>query len=192
MSKILRIGVVVLIGVLVVGAMAAWAFPGQAEAAYGTRWGAGTGSRTSTPGTCLLTGSGYTGVLDDSEVQALNLALQDEYRASSLYGQVISDFGAVWPFTTIQSAEQNHIAALVTLFNRYGIQVPANDWTGNVPSFDTLAEACQAGVQTETNNAALYDQLLTMTDQRDLTQVFTSLQRASETNHLPAFELCAP
>jgi hypothetical protein len=187
-KKVLGIGAAVVIVALVIGALAAWVFPGRIEAAYGGRQGAGQGTR----GTGVLATTSYAGMLDESEVQALNLALQDEYRAWSLYGQVIDDLGAVWPFTNIQSAEQTHIAALVTLFNRYGLQVPANDWPGNVPSFETVAEACQAGVQAEIDNVALYDQLLSMTDQRDLTQVFTSLQHASETKHLPAFEVCAP
>ena len=120
------------------------------------------------------------------------MALDDEYKAWSVYEQVIADFGAVRPFTSIQKAEENHIAALVTIFDRYGLEVPANDWVDNVPSFDTLAKACEAGVQAEIDNADLYTQLFDMVDNPDITRVFTSLQRASETMHLPAFERCAP
>jgi hypothetical protein len=105
---------------------------------------------------------------------------------------VIADFGAVRPFTSIQKAEENHIAALVTLFDRYGLEVPVNEWPGSIPSFDTLAEACEAGVQAEIDNAALYDQLFDMVDNPDIVQVLTSLQQASQTKHLPAFERCAP
>lgn len=46
-------------------------------------------------------------------------------------------------------------------------------------------------MQAEIDNAALYDELFSMVDNADLIQVFTSLQRASETRHLPAFERCA-
>jgi hypothetical protein len=90
-------------------------------------------------------------------------------------------------------AEENHIAALVTLFDRYDLDVPANEWPGNVPTFDSLAAACLAGVQAEIDNGALYDELFSMVkaDNPDIIQVFTSLQQASEMKHLPAFERCA-
>jgi hypothetical protein len=132
------------------------------------------------------------GDLSELEEKALLMALEDEYKAWSVYDQVIADFGAVRPFTSIQKAEENHIAALVTLFEGYGLDVPANEWVGNVPTFDTLAEACEAGVQAEIDNAALYDQLFSMVDNPDLVRVFTALQSASQDQHLPAFERCAP
>ncbi len=134
------------------------------------------------------------GDLSELERDALMQALQDEYKAWSVYEQVIADFGAVRPFTNIQRAEENHIAALVNVFNAYGLDVPANEWQGNVPTFDTLAEACAGGVQAEIDNAALYDQLFNMVeeDNPDIIQVFTALQRASQNQHLPAFERCAP
>jgi hypothetical protein len=132
------------------------------------------------------------GDLSESEVEALLMALEDEYKAWSVYDQVIADFGAVRPFTSIQRAEENHIAALVTLLDGYGLEVPVNQWPGNVPTFDTLAEACEAGVQAEIDNAALYDQLFSMVENPDLIRVFTALQQASQDQHLPAFERCAP
>jgi hypothetical protein len=136
---------------------------------------------------------GSLGELDAEEVEALLMALDDEYKAWSVYDQVIADFGEVRPFTQIQRAEESHIAALVTLFGRYDLDVPANEWPGNVPTFDSLAAACEAGVQAEIDNAALYDELFSMVkaDNPDIIQVFTSLQQASETKHLPAFERCA-
>jgi hypothetical protein len=150
---------------------------GSGQAAYG-------GSELGVP---LIGGD-----LSESEEKALLMALEDEYRAWSIYEQVIADFGAVRPFTSIQRAEENHIDALVRLFEGYGLDVPANEWPGNVPSFDTLAEACEAGLQAEIDNAGLYDQLFSMTDNPDLVRVFTALQSASQNQHLPAFERCAP
>jgi hypothetical protein len=117
--------------------------------------------------------------------------LDDEYKAWSVYEQVISDFGAVRPFANIQRAEENHIAALEALLDGYGLDVPENEWPGNVPSFSTLTEACDAGVQAEIDNAALYDQLFVMVENPNVIRVLTSLQRASLTKHLPAFERCA-
>jgi rubrerythrin len=192
MKKILRIGALVLIGVLVVGTVAVWALPANGQAASHSRQGGGRGPAVVDPLKAAPIEGLTPGDPSESEVEALQMALDDEYKAWATYEQVIADFGAVRPFTQIQKAEENHIAALVTLFDRYGLEVPANEYPGSMPSFDTLAEACAAGTQAEIDNAALYDELFDMVDNPDLIRVFTSLQRASQTKHLPAFESCAP
>ena len=193
-KRIGKIGVMVLVGALLVGAIAVWALPQNAEAA----WGRG---QVSAQNSAYSQGTGPAGgVIDapsadlsESEEAALLLALQDEYHAWSFYEQVIDEFGAVRPFTSIQRAEENHIAALVTLLDRYGVDVPVNEYSASVESgIGSLAEACELGVEAEVNNAALYDQLLGMVDNADIIQVFTALQAASQTKHLPALELCAP
>ena len=191
LKRLFGISRVVLAGALVIGVVAVLALPSSAEAAPGRAQRAVRGLSVAEPATWAPNeGQLSAGELSESEIEALSLALDDEYKAWSVYDQVIADFGAVRPFTSIQQAEEKHIAALVTLFDRYGLSVPVNEWPGNVPSFDSLAEACEAGVQAEIENAALYDQLLGMADNRDVIQVFTSLQQASMTKHLPAFERC--
>ena len=191
-KKIVGIGAVVLVGMLVIGTVAVWALPDRTQAAFGGRQGADGGPAVTDVERPVLVDESTLEDPSEAEVEALLMALDDEYKAWSVYEQVIADFGAVRPFTSIQKAEENHIAALVTLFDRYGLEVPANDWPGDVPSFDTLSEACEAGVQAEIDNAALYDQLFSLVDNADIVQAFTSLQQASETKHLPAFERCAP
>ncbi len=200
----LIITVAVVVGLLVLGGAVAFAYAGQAEARYGEgREFTEVGRRMGAGGQQAATGTEPArsapveadlpaGELDESEVETLFMALDDEYKAWSVYDQVIADFGAVRPFTSIQKAEENHIAALVTLFERYGLEVPANTWPGNVPVFESLDDACAAGVQAEIDNAALYDQLFSMVDNPDIERVFAALQRASEAKHLPAFERCAP
>jgi hypothetical protein len=191
LKTVLRIGAIALVSALVAGAVAMVVLPNVAEAAYGPSGRTADGGVIAPLAALPATDAGYVGDLTESEVEALNMALDDEYKAWSVYDQVISDLGAVRPFTNILKAEEAHIAALVTLYDRYGLDVPANEWPGNVPSYDTLNEACAAGVEAEIANAALYDQLFSMVDNPDLVRVFTSLQAASQTKHLPAFERCA-
>ena len=133
----------------------------------------------------------YNGPLSEEEVTALYLALNDEYHAWAVYEQVIVDFGTVRPFTSIQHAEQNHISALVHLFEVYNLPVPDNPWIGQVAGFENLTAACSAGVEAEIANGALYDTLYTSTDRDDILDVYTALQRASLEKHLPAFMKCA-
>jgi hypothetical protein len=129
--------------------------------------------------------------LDEKERSALYAALDDEYKAQATYEQVIRDFGPVRPFVNIVEAEARHIAALVTLFARYGLPVPDNTWSARTPRYHNIYAACEAGVQAEIDNAALYDRLLASTRRPDILTVFRNLQEASQQRHLAAFQRCA-
>ena len=137
------------------------------------------------------TSENYDGPLTEDEVNALYLSLNDEYHAWAVYEQVIGDFGSVRPFTSIQNAEANHIAALLRLFDAYGLVAPDNTWIGQLEGFENLGAACTAGVQAEIANGGLYDTLLTSTERNDILDVYSALQRASLEQHLPAFMRCA-
>ncbi len=120
---------------------------------------------------------------------ALTEALQDEYKARATYRAIIQRFGPVRPFVNIVESEERHIQALLPLFSRYGIPVPEDDWPARVMIPDSIPQACADGVQAEIENGAMYERLLAMTtNYPDVQQVFRNLQRASQTNHLPAFQ----
>lgn len=139
---------------------------------------------------CDFDMSQYSGRLTAEEVQGLLLALNDEYRAWATYDQVISDFGAVRPFINIRRSEGKHIKALLPLFRKYNVPIPANPWLNNPPSFESVAAACVAGVEGELLNSTLYDKLFASTERQEIIRVYRSLQRASDENHLPAFQRC--
>jgi hypothetical protein len=129
--------------------------------------------------------------LTASEIQALQEALDDEYKARETYLRVIEIFGWVNPFANIQRAEANHIQALVNIFEQYNIPIPENKWAGSVPSYASIQEACAAGEQAEIDNVAIYDRLFPMVQNPQIITVFQALQRASQEKHLPAFARCA-
>lgn len=134
----------------------------------------------------------YEGPLADAEVIGLLRALNDEYHAWAVYGQVIADHGAVRPFTNIQRSEARHIERLLPLFEAYDVlPIPENHWPGQVPSFASVTAACAAGVEAEVVNVILYDALYASTAREDIVTVYRDLQRASQENHLPAFQRCA-
>lgn len=129
--------------------------------------------------------------LTDNEIQALQAALDDEYKARETYLAVIETFGWVNPFANIQRAEANHIQALVNIFEQYNIPIPENKWAGLVPSYATIQEACAAWEQAEIDNVAIYERLFPMVQNPQIITVFQALQRASQEKHLPAFARCA-
>lgn len=129
--------------------------------------------------------------LDKPEAEALEEALDDEYRAWATYDQVVRDFGALRPFVNIRDAEARHIDALLALFARYGLQAPLNPWPGKVARYASVREACESGVAAEIANAEMYERLLAAARHPDIAAVLRNLQRASQERHLPAFQRCA-
>lgn len=129
--------------------------------------------------------------LDEAEIRALEYALDDEYKSHETYAQVIRDFGDVRPFINIVEAEARHSAALLSLFERYGVAPPANRWVGNAPRFDSVHAACVAAVQGEIDNVKLFKRVLESTRRPDILAVYEALQTASQSRHLPAFQRCA-
>lgn len=123
---------------------------------------------------------------------ALEEALNDEYKAQATYDAVIAKYGEVRPFTQIVRAEKQHIAMLENLFQKYSLLLPPNTWSTRVVAPASLQEACKTGVAAETANAALYTNTLlpSVTNYPDITAVFEALRDASAQNHLPAFERC--
>jgi hypothetical protein len=128
--------------------------------------------------------------LSEDEAQALKSAILEEYGAYNLYAAINTQFNNPIPFAYIARSEQQHINALVRQAEKYGVAVPENPGQTDSLSFASLTEACQAGVQAETSDAALYDDLKLVTTHNDLLQVYERLQSASLNSHLPAFQLC--
>ncbi len=129
--------------------------------------------------------------LSDAEQADLLAALDDEFMARATYAQVIDDFGPVRPFVNIVEAEGRHAAALERLLSRYGVPVPPDTWPGRVERYASIQAACDAAVEAEVDNAALYDRLLAGTARPDILAVYRNLQEASQDRHLPAFRRCA-
>ncbi len=129
--------------------------------------------------------------LNATEQRALEDALDDEYKSHATYRQVIKDFGAVRPFINIVEAEGQHIAALLSLFDTYGVTAPANRWLETAPRYASLHEACLDSIRGERENATLFDRLLKSTVRPEIISVYKALQSASLDRHLPAFQRCA-
>ncbi len=149
----------------------------------GGQGGNGWGTEKSGNGTALTP-------LSEAEITALQDAILEEYGALNLYQAVIAQFGDSYPFSQIAASEQQHANALIRQAVKYGVAVPENPGINSTATFESLAEACQAGVDAEIADAALYDELMLVTDHADLIQVFTRLQNALLESHLPAFEAC--
>lgn len=140
---------------------------------------------------CDFEFAAYEGELSKKEIDALLLALNDEYKAWATYDEVNKQFSEPRPFVNIQRAESRHIDRLKAVYLKYGVRIPENEWIGEAPRFRSIAEACEFGAAAEIANRDLYDKLLDSTKRDDILLVYKALQSASERNHLPAFERCS-
>lgn len=131
--------------------------------------------------------------LDEATREALLAALDDEHRSEATYRAALDRFGTeTLPFAHVVEAEKRHGAHLLALFERHGLEIPADRWQGTeieLPA--TRREACAEAVEGEIRNAALYDRLLATVQEPDVREVFTWLRDASREHHLPAFQRCA-
>ena len=114
-----------------------------------------------------------------------------EYAAAASYLAVLEAYGDVEPYATIYSAELRHADALIRQLERLGVEVPENPYLGQIQAPADLETAALAWAEGEVLNIELYDYLLTMTDDVQLTKVLNNLRSASLDSHLPAFEAAA-
>lgn len=114
-----------------------------------------------------------------------------EYAAAASYLAVLEEYGQVEPYATIYEAELRHADALIRQLERLGVEVPENPYLGEIPAPEDLQSAAEAWAEGEVLNIELYDYLLTMTDDEQLTKVLNNLRSASLDSHLPAFRAAA-
>lgn len=122
--------------------------------------------------------------------QVLRIAVYDEFKAFESYTKIIEKFGYLSPFVNIKEAEARHYSALISLLEKYQVEVPINNWAEKVEVPNSYVEACEIGVATEIKNIAMYENLLAYTQEEDIRDVLYRLQAASYNNHLPAFRNC--
>lgn len=116
-----------------------------------------------------------------------------EYAAYATYDAVIQKYVAIEPYVSIRNSEAQHIVALQRQLDKYGVTYPAtNPYLGKISLPDNLVAIAEQEVNTEVDNAAMYDKLLAaVRDYPDLTRVFENLRRASQVAHLNFFKAAA-
>ena len=125
--------------------------------------------------------------LSNEEIEALNEALDDEYKSLVTYDQVIDGFGLIRPFINIRESESMHINALKQFYMDYGLERPTNRWRSFAPRFSSVESTCLAAVEAAIENTEPYDRIMQRTARPEILSVFRNLRDASLNRHLPAF-----
>lgn len=77
---------------------------------------------------------------------------------------------------------------MILLFEEHSLNVPKNEWNDIVLSYDSINEACEAGVEIEIEKIRLYEKLIVDITDENIVIVFQFLRDKSQNNNLPAFE----
>ena len=116
--------------------------------------------------------------------QAVRIALYDEYAARSFYARVIEAFGERAPFSNIVRSEEQHVQALLSLCERFGIPRPLDPFPQETTVEPTWLANCQRAVAGEIANVQLYAYLLGQVAEPEVCTVFQTLQAAALQQHL--------
>jgi hypothetical protein len=131
-------------------------------------------------------------VLPDKVRAALESALDNLYLVVATHEAGLKKHGAVRPFAMVVRAEELHVVAVKSLFDKYGLRVPDNQYLGNVQPAETLSGSCRESARVEAENVKAYREeiLPTVKGYPDLERVLGNVVGASEEIHLAAFDVC--
>lgn len=167
-------------------------------AADGLRMGA---SRNGTAGTCAMIDGVAQGTLTEAEKSTLQAMAEEEKLAGDLYQAFAGRYPAAAVFERIAAAEDQHLAAVRTLLDRYGLADPTAGQAAGAfttasvqATYDRLlaqglqnqTAALAVGRQVEQADIAALQQAATSLDAPDVLRVYQHLLAASR-QHLAAF-----
>jgi|WetSurMetagenome_2_1015567.scaffolds.fasta_scaffold64252_2 hypothetical protein len=143
---------------------------------------------------------GAAGTISAEEREDLLFMREEEKVARDIYIMMYQRWGSR-VFDNISKSEGTHMAAILTLLNRYGISDPVG--ANEVGVFtnehlqemytqllargnESLAEAIQVGISIEVTDIVDLEMAIDRADNRDLDRVYSNLLAGSQ-NHLSAF-----
>lgn len=109
--------------------------------------------------------------------------LNEEYEAVATYVAIIAAYGEIRPYTNLYRAEQKHLAALLRIAERHGLDVTEPNPVISLPS--DLESVRLAGLALEEADIALLTEFLESDLPDDVRVVITNLLDASK-NHAAA------
>lgn len=141
-----------------------------------------------------------TGTLTQDDVESLKKMIQEEKLARDVY-KTLYEVYKLPIFNNIARSEQNHMDAVKTLLDKYGIENPLKtDEIGKFayPEFEnlykqlvsegmrSLTDALNVGVKIEKLDIKDLEEEISKTNNEDIKIVYGNLRKGSE-NHLRAF-----
>lgn len=149
--------------------------------------------------TLCVTQTAHSSGLDEAEIEDLRFMVEEEKLAHDVYLTFQRKYrDRVFP--SIRRSEQRHIAAVVGLLDRYGVQDPSKPGVGKFDNealqalYDSLiargmkdrVEAIKVGAWIEEKDLRDLTEAIERSDEWAIDRVYANL-RSGSTNHLKAF-----
>jgi hypothetical protein len=143
---------------------------------------------------CLQAGVKYpVGKLSKDARLALIQAADEQYKLQIIYGQVIEKYGRINPFITILRSKEQFMLVIISLFDKYGLDVPKNPYVNEEFVIgESIRKSCLFLEETEKKSQKLFEEdLLTLAeDYDDITIVFRSVVNTSRNSHITHLNGC--
>ncbi|MCL4182578.1 MAG: ferritin [Burkholderiaceae bacterium] len=117
--------------------------------------------------------------------QAIRIALYEEFAARSFDARVVEAFGPRAPFPELVRADEQRIAALSGLCQRFGIPRPLDPFPQETRLEPSWLATCARAVAGRIATAQRYGALLARVAEPEVRNVFLQLQSTSIGQHLP-------
>lgn len=125
--------------------------------------------------------------LSNSEIQAINLILDGEYKIRAISWKVIDRFGRLPLFLEI--SQQQNIELTKFVFNKNNLTIPKDNWLINIENFNSTKRACSAGLIQENKNLEIYNEFYPKLKDEDTIYLFNYIKTSLEGN-IKEFQKC--
>lgn len=124
----------------------------------------------------------------------LNKVIVAKYEALVFYDQTMAKLGPVRPFIMAYRNEEQNIVLLESLYDKYGLVAPNNDFQNKALVQSSLASACQqaAGAERDLNNLIQKQYIPQVKNYPDVKDVLQAIVDNSVKYYVPAFRECSP
>ncbi|ATE61089.1 ferritin-like domain-containing protein [Thauera sinica] len=119
--------------------------------------------------------------------QAVRIAMYEEYAARSFHARVVEAFGPRPPFADVLRSQEQQVAALAALCERFGIPRPLDPFPQQTSVAPLWLANCERAMAGEAGKIRLYGYLLANVAEPEARRVLQDLQATAFERHLPAF-----
>lgn len=130
----------------------------------------------------------------DPVLDAMDVMIQEEYRAAAEYERLGRDHAGVQPFAGWAESERAHAEMIGWLYRDRGRTAPPSRWSADaIPPGRPLKQACAAALAAEERAVRLYDGYLDRMETElpsDVKRVFRHNRNVAKLQHLHPLQEC--
>lgn len=128
--------------------------------------------------------------LSQEEVDAMGVALEQEYKMNAIFDVIVKKYGQAVPFDKIVTPAFRNSTAILQIYQVNALTAPAPAPSAVLPP-ESFSQACQMAMEQVEENIRMYEAYLSTVQHAQVRAVFTSNLQNARGKHLPALAQCA-